>query len=597
MATLRTRYVNTDSEGGDGTGGLLVISGATAAYSSLAACITGEEGDLVGADVYLDIQLTCGSLHAADPSGVVTTSGFTTDTTRYLQIRNMDTVGGKWNTSAWRLSVDGYGSVIAVQTARCILKNLQLENTRDTVAAGEGYGAGVRIYDGTYNTDVLGCILKRTGTVASNYGSGAGIFCDGSGQSGNFSNNIIYGFYDGIFTSRGGGSATTRIVEYNNTIIGATAFGIGTVAYGTGHTHAMKNNIVQGGSTEYYWEAHASTEDFATNLSSDNTSPTVGLRSKTVTFVDASGKDYHLDSSDTAAKDAGSDLSLDSYYSFSIDIDGDTRSGTWDIGADEIVTASGEMIALISGSASATLTLSGLGNIISTIPGSGSSTLNLSGLGNLASTIDGTASISAALSGIGNLVVTVTGTSGSTISLNGLGDLISTIAGVGSSALTLNGLGNLIFSAAGVGSVTASLTALSDGSMVATIAGTSTVVASLSALGNLVASIPGTSSITATVSGLGNLNSSINGSSSVAAILSALGNLQMTGAGASSVTAILSGFGDMIASGAGIGLMTSSIQDGTNPPQPIAMILFNDRAPMLITFNDKTPGTIRITSL
>lgn len=46
--------------------------------------------------------------------------------------------------------------------------------------------------------------------------------------------------------------------------------------------------------------------------------------------------DFHLDSSDTAAKDQGYDLSA----IFTTDIDGDTRSGTWDIGADEYVALS-----------------------------------------------------------------------------------------------------------------------------------------------------------------------------------------------------------------------------------------------------------------
>ena len=48
-------------------------------------------------------------------------------------------------------------------------------------------------------------------------------------------------------------------------------------------------------------------------------------------FADTTAYDFHLHSSDTTAKDAGTDLS----GTFTDDIDGDTRSGTWDIGADE----------------------------------------------------------------------------------------------------------------------------------------------------------------------------------------------------------------------------------------------------------------------
>ncbi|MEA2007005.1 MAG: hypothetical protein U9O20_02480, partial [Patescibacteria group bacterium] len=44
--------------------------------------------------------------------------------------------------------------------------------------------------------------------------------------------------------------------------------------------------------------------------------------------------DFHLQSTDTELKDAGTDLTLEG---FSDDIDGDTRSGDWDIGADEMI--------------------------------------------------------------------------------------------------------------------------------------------------------------------------------------------------------------------------------------------------------------------
>jgi hypothetical protein len=58
-----------------------------------------------------------------------------------------------------------------------------------------------------------------------------------------------------------------------------------------------------------------------------------------VAFVDEDGDDFHLNASDTVAKNKGTDLSGDSYLPFSDDIDGQTRSGTWDIGADEYVAA------------------------------------------------------------------------------------------------------------------------------------------------------------------------------------------------------------------------------------------------------------------
>lgn len=62
---------------------------------------------------------------------------------------------------------------------------------------------------------------------------------------------------------------------------------------------------------------------------------TGGRNGVNVTFIDAGAKDFHLSSADMGAMNYGADLSNDGNLSFSTDIDGQTRSGTWDIGADE----------------------------------------------------------------------------------------------------------------------------------------------------------------------------------------------------------------------------------------------------------------------
>ena len=54
-------------------------------------------------------------------------------------------------------------------------------------------------------------------------------------------------------------------------------------------------------------------------------------------FADSANRDFHLLPSDTAAKDAGTDLLADPNLAFTTDIDGQTRSGSWDIGADEFI--------------------------------------------------------------------------------------------------------------------------------------------------------------------------------------------------------------------------------------------------------------------
>lgn len=68
----------------------------------------------------------------------------------------------------------------------------------------------------------------------------------------------------------------------------------------------------------------------------------------TPTYIDSVNNDFHLAANDVTAKDQGTDLSGDGTFAFDDDINdgvmgagkaGETRSGTWDIGFDEIVAA------------------------------------------------------------------------------------------------------------------------------------------------------------------------------------------------------------------------------------------------------------------
>jgi hypothetical protein len=110
---------------------------------------------------------------------------------------------------------------------------------------------------------------------------------------------------------------------------------------------------MQGNSSTNY-AAGGSTKDTATVLTSDTSSPTAGLRSKTVSFVSA-GTDFALASDDTSALDAGTSLAADGSWSFSDDILGTTRSGTWDVGPYEYVSA-GSGVTASPGAGSLTLT-------------------------------------------------------------------------------------------------------------------------------------------------------------------------------------------------------------------------------------------------
>lgn len=152
-------------------------------------------------------------------------------------------------------------------------------------------------------------------------------------------NNLIYDLRSaalqssvGIHIENNGGTA----YMYNNTIVNSE-YGIAVLS-GLG---VAKNNIVQNALSGY--DGAGYTGNFSgqsrTNISNQFDAPGAGSKNlATVSFVNKAGKDFHLASSDTAALDAGTDLSGDSNIPFFTDYDGENRfsSSLWDIGADEI---------------------------------------------------------------------------------------------------------------------------------------------------------------------------------------------------------------------------------------------------------------------
>jgi len=122
---------------------------------------------------------------------------------------------------------------------------------------------------------------------------------------------------------------------YSNTVSGCTK-GIETSWQDT----VAKNNIAFNNTDDYlgdYYPGETSTNN-AYSEGSDPGSNGLNItgNSSSDLFVDFGIDDFHLKSGSVLI-DAGADLSSDGYLNFSDDIDGDNRSGTWDIGADEYV--------------------------------------------------------------------------------------------------------------------------------------------------------------------------------------------------------------------------------------------------------------------
>lgn len=138
-------------------------------------------------------------------------------------------------------------------------------------------------------------------------------------------NNVFRGFSG---SSRSAVLVAGGIVTLLNNTAVASRYG----ARRTGGSLVARNTLSVGNTTDYSGTFASGSSN---NVSADQTAPALGTyyRGATVTFVNASGGDYHLASGDTGARDRGANLSA----TFNLDIDGHARTLPWDVGADEVV--------------------------------------------------------------------------------------------------------------------------------------------------------------------------------------------------------------------------------------------------------------------
>lgn len=361
MATLRQRYVDTASSGGDGT--TTALSGTNAAYASLQAALNAERGDLVSADVYLRIEC------AADTGTADTTlvdqniAGWTTDATRYVEIHAAagHEAGVEWDTSKYRLSRSGTGGSVFVAVLADMsggiaygrLHGLQIEadwsnlnsatrtvgNLIWSVAAGTS-GSDVRIYNNHF---------RWTGTKAFTFTNTSAMVSGSPWTNGASPTPKAY-LWNNILsdetTVTAHASATTFInwdnrnhdtYLWNNTLRGALPYGF----YGdngSDRLHYLKNNLVAGVTTAMCLGSYSNARCNYNSTSSAALGYTAGANDRvSQTFTFASATNHAITSGDAGAKDYG--VTDPGAGMFDDDILGVTRSGTWDIGAHEYTSS------------------------------------------------------------------------------------------------------------------------------------------------------------------------------------------------------------------------------------------------------------------
>jgi hypothetical protein len=316
MATLRTRTVK--PSGGD--------------YTSLVGWEAGEEADIVALD-----EVRRAECYAMVDTSPVMILGWTVDSTRYPEIfvPTTERHDGKWNTSKYRMSVtDAIALDIRANYFR--VYGLQAENVSPAgnafgVVSSQGQAAGADLrYDN--------CIVRSH--------ADSGFVCT---VLANQDDSVTLRIKNCVFHDRtnNSGSRTMSVDSTSAYIYNCILSTLNATAIrGFSGTINLKNcailpgsgvGIVNSGAT---W---ALTNCISTDSSADDfggSGNQVDVTLASMQFTDSTNTDFHI-SSESTLKDQGVDLSADSGYSFSDDINGEARSGTWDVGPDEFGAGEG----------------------------------------------------------------------------------------------------------------------------------------------------------------------------------------------------------------------------------------------------------------
>jgi PKD repeat protein len=265
-------------------------------------------------------------------SDYVSVQDWTTDETHYVKIyapegqRHDGTAGTSGSYTGFTMkSPANWKTIIDIRQDNTRVEGISIDLNDKGASRGIGWS----------NTGFIdSCIVFNNNAGSSNENRG---FSANAGSSAHtrVSNCIVYDVTNYGFYFRG----YARGYVYN---CAAVDCGTGFYFSGANSRLYLKNCLADGCAIADFGEGNTSGVNLDYCASSDATAETLGgegnRANRTFTFADEAGDDFHLADTDTGAKDAGTDLSSDPDLSLSTDIDGDPRTGAWDIGADECVT-------------------------------------------------------------------------------------------------------------------------------------------------------------------------------------------------------------------------------------------------------------------
>lgn len=296
-------------------------------YTTLQAAIDACPADITPAGTNQTWEIECYA--SVTGTANITVAGKTTDATHFIRIYTPQAERHNGISGGFAIEANGFLFGVSITSPDVKLEGIRFISGTNANGAIRASGAAAR------RIEVSECLFASGGAT---YG-GINIIDANAGTI--KVRNCIWPNTAGqtafLYLQSGSGYSC---YAYNNTArttqtagqIYLNAAGVSAVA---------KNCIATGaGSITCFSGTWNSGSAATNNVSTDSTAPGSNPKtSSTPSYVDAANGDLHLAAGDTVAKDSGVDLSADANFPFSIDIDGQTRSGTWDIGADEIAAS------------------------------------------------------------------------------------------------------------------------------------------------------------------------------------------------------------------------------------------------------------------
>lgn len=302
-------------------------------YTSIEAALDGHEQDLVTNDSVLVIEIS-GTWTSADVTEV-TVNGYTTNSTHPIIIRAVGDSrhDGKWSTTAYRHErpTRALYAAFVVYEDDVYFEYLQVHQ-KSTSSSDCAFNLAYNSTSLPTNIRISYLIIKGTDGTGT---SRKGINYNNAGDC-DVWNCLFYDFSN--TNSRAIESKGANSYIYNNTIRDCyQGIVLGTPGSLADSTIAI-NNLIDVCLSNNYTGTFDGDSDYNASDDATSTGGSNDRINQTFTFVYAGANDFHLASNDTGATNHGTDLSSDPKLAFSDDIDGETRSGTWDIGGDEYLS-------------------------------------------------------------------------------------------------------------------------------------------------------------------------------------------------------------------------------------------------------------------